>query len=73
MLIKGESPDYISASVAHVRLTLLSGTEYQLRLCSAGLQAAESIHHSSESHAVDCQRFLENCVRQKVWSDSDAV
>ena len=38
-----------------------------------GLQAAESIHHSSESHAINCQRFLENGLWQKMWSDSDAL
>ena len=39
----------------------------------AGLQAAESIHHSSESHGVHSQRFLEDDLRQEVWSDCHAL
>ena len=72
MVIRGETPDYISASVAHVRTFSLPFLVAK-RVCSAGLQAAESLHHSPESHAVHCQGFLEDGLRQEVWSDSDAV
>ena len=64
VVLKGETPDYINASTAHV-----SPLYYTLRVCGivtmvldtfiAGLQAAEGLHHSPESHAIHCQRFLE--------------
>ena len=39
----------------------------------SGLQAAESIYHSSKSHGVHSQRFLEDDLRQEVWSDCHAL
>ena len=42
-------------------------------LLHPGIQAAESLHHSSESHGVDGQRFLEDGLGQKVWSHGDAL
>ena len=62
VVLKGETPDYVNASVAHVSSS--TDTYMYIVLCgywyAVGLQAAESLHHSSESHAIHCQRFLED-------------
>ena len=75
VLLKGDLEDYIHAVVVNVRVPCLNHTTshtYSHTLMS-GLQAAESLHHSSESHAVHCQGFLEGCLRQEMWSDSDSL
>ena len=77
VLLKGDLEDYIHAVVVNVRVPMFTSYHQPYLLThthmSVGLQAAESLHHSSESHAVHCQGFLEGCLRQEMWSDSDPL
>ena len=60
VVIKGENPDYINASVAHVGYICVSKKRYYGSLIFKGIQAAESLHHSPESYAIHGQRLLED-------------
>ena len=59
--LRGDKQDYIHAVFVNVCIFPIEYRVY-ISFCvlCAGLQAAESIHHSSESHGVHCQRFLED-------------
>ena len=61
VVLKGEVEDYINAVVVNVSVKTVIVVCLHTQWCLyVGLQAAESLHHSSESHAVHCQRLLED-------------
>ena len=77
VVLRGDLQNYIHAVFANVG-TLQDNCHTILTISTlcffrSGLQAAESIHHSSESPGVHSQRFLEDDLRQEVWSDCHAL
>ena len=60
VVLKGDLQNYIHAVYVHVWTPLTMCCTVLLTGCCAGIQATESIHHSSESHGVHSQRFLED-------------
>ena len=71
--LKGDMEDYIHAVFVNVRMHTHLIHYVSLPGYYSGLQAAESIYRSSESHGVHSQRFLEDDLRQEVWSDCHAL
>ena len=74
VVLRGDLQNYIHAVFANVG-TLQDNyhTILTISFFRSGLQAAGSIHHSSKSHGVHSQRFLEDNLRQEVWSDCHAL
>ena len=61
VVLRGDEENYINAVFVNVCFDqYLFICEFYIHITTVGLQAAESIHHSSESHGVHCQRFLED-------------
>ena len=82
VVLKGENPDYIHATSVHVseNLGVYTSSKWDSALCvcvcgcvSAGIQAAESIHHCSGADAVHHKRLLEDGLQSQVWCGCHAL
>ena len=67
VVLKGETPDYISASNMHVTTSvyILDHVTQPLVINHqyiTGLQTSKRLHHHSRSHAVHCKGLLEDGV-----------
>ena len=74
VLLFGDAQNYIHAVAVNVRtFSIAMLTPHIANGHFTGLQAPKSFLRSSKSHAVYCQGFLEDGLRQEVWSGGNAL